>query len=83
MLDLKLASVAAKMPRPDFRNLDELFRDNWMFMVTSGVMPHLLLLMTRPLGLSVSLQRNLGKNKAPASSSVLSLGIRLLPSPFV
>jgi len=65
------------------RNLDELFCDNWMFTGTSGVMAYLLMLMARPLGLSGSLQRNLGAKEAPTSSSVLSLGIRLLSSPVV
>ena len=65
------------------RNSDELFRDNWMFTGTSGVMAYLLMLMARPLGISGSLQRNLGQAEAPTAGAVLTAGIKFLSSPFV
>ena len=39
--------------------MDELFRDNWMFCGTSGLMAFLFMLIARPLGISSALQRNL------------------------
>ena len=65
------------------KNVDALFRENWMFSGTSGLMAYLLMLVARPLGLSGSLQRNLGKDEATKAGKILDLGIWALSSPIV
>ena len=62
-------------------NLDELFRENWMFAGTSGLMAFLLMLIARPLGISGALQRNLRPDPNSEPGRVLKFGTWLVGLP--
>lgn len=66
-------------------NKDDLFRDNWMFCGTSGLMAFIFMLIARPLGISSALQRNLRFDhlKRGVVHKLLNLGTWILEKQFI